>query len=162
MRGKNNRTCAIGFAAILMTAILILGGCSALKSNKGTSSSGQPGQPAKAKPKSLYYDFGDVLLPSELKIDKENSFVFRTPGLTAGVLSLKGRVEINSLITFFENKMPVDGWQAISAFKAPRSMMLFRKQTRWCVISITEAQFNTRVEIWVAPTMAQGDTGLTK
>ena len=162
MQRKNHRTRVVGVATILLAAVLTLGGCSALKSKKGTASPGPAGQPAPAKSKTLYYDFGDVLLPGELKVDKENSFVFRTPGLTAGVLSLKGRVEMNSLITFFENKMPVDGWQAISAFKAPRTMLLFKKQTRWCAISITEVQFNTRVEIWIAPTVTQADTGLIR
>ena len=42
----------------------------------------------------------------------------------------------------------------ISAFKSPRTMMLFQKQTRWCVINITEGQFSTQVEIWVAPTIS--------
>jgi hypothetical protein len=32
-------------------------------------------------------------------------------------------------------------------------MLLFKKQARWCVISITEGQLYTYVEIWVAPTM---------
>ena len=87
--------------------------------------------------------------------------IFTTAGLTAGVLSLKGRVESNSLITFFENRMPEDGWQMISAIKAERSMLLFRKQARWCVIGIEEGQLSTLVQIWVAPTMAP-ESGLHK
>ena len=161
MRGKRHWRFTMIVAAVPLVALLMLSGCSALKSKKTSAPPNKPGQTAKAEPRALYYDFGDVLLPRELKVDTENSFVFRTPGLTAGVLSLKGRVEINSLITFFENKMPVDGWQAISAFKAPRTMMLFKKQTRWCVISIMDSQFSTRVEIWVAPTVPGADSGLT-
>jgi hypothetical protein len=41
-------------------------------------------------------------------------------------------------------------------------MMLYKKQTRWCVISITEGQLNTLVEIWVAPTVPGVDSGLRK
>ena len=106
----------------------------------------------------MYYDFGDVLLPQELKVDMDDTFIFRTPGLTAGVMSLDGRVKVDSLITFFENKMPVDGWRQVSSFKAPRTMMLFSTQTRWCVISISEGRFSTNVKIWVAPALedAQG------
>ncbi len=162
MQGMNRRTGLIGAAAMLLAVVLMLGGCSALRSKKGPATMDQPEKSATAKPKAQYYDFGDILLPIELKVDKENSFVFSTPGLTAGVLSLKGNVEINSLIAFFESKMPVDGWQVVSAFKAPRSMMLFKKQTRWCAISVTEARFSTRVEIWVAPTVAEAGTGLLR
>ena len=162
MRGKSTAFSTVGIFMILVAALFLFSGCSALKSKKTAPQSGSAGQPATAKPKAIYYDFGDVLLPSELKVDKDDSFVFHTPGLTAGVLSLKGHVEISSLINFFENKMPVDGWQAISSFKAPRTMMLYKKQTRWCVISITEGQLNTRVEIWVAPTVADPASGLHK
>ena len=162
MRGKVRRIPAAEVVAVLLALMLMVAGCSAVKSKKGSPTQGQPGQAAKAKTKTVYYDFGDILLPAELKIDKDNSFVFRTPGLTAGVLSLSGRVEINSLITFFENKMPVDGWKAVSAIKAPRTMMLFKKHSRWCVISITESQFKARVEVWVAPTMPDAGPGLKR
>jgi hypothetical protein len=102
----------------------------------------------------LYYDFGDILIPRELKVVKDSSFVFRTPGLSAGVLALKGNVEVNSLITFFETNMAKDNWTPVSSFKSPRSMLLFQKENRWCVINITDESFSTYVEIWVAPTIA--------
>jgi hypothetical protein len=143
------------------TALLLFTGCSALSSKKAPPT-GSTGSRVAPQPKNVYLDFGDVLLPRQLKVDRGNSFVFSTAGFTAGLLSLKGRVEVNSLITFFENKMPVDGWQLISAIKASRSMLLFKKQARWCVISIIEGQLSTRVEIWVAPTMGATEPGLLK
>ena len=138
----------------MVLTISVTWGCSSLKSEQPPQPAGSTVVPAtSAENAPTYYDFGDVLLPSELKINKKDSFVFRTPGLTAGVLALSGRVDTNSLAAFFEKKMPVDGWEQVSAFKAPRSMILFKKQTRWCVISITEGNFTTNVEIWVAPTI---------
>ncbi|MCF8068527.1 MAG: hypothetical protein K9L30_08090 [Desulfobacterales bacterium] len=109
----------------------------------------------------LYYDFGDVLLPKELKLNQDSSFVYRTPGFTAGVLALKGRVEYNSLINFFEVNMIKDNWRAISYFKSPRTIMMYQKDNRWCVISIHEGDFTTHVEIWVAPTLSEVE-GLLK
>jgi hypothetical protein len=142
--------------------LMMFTGCSVLQSKKASSNRSR----VAAQPKNVYLDFGDVLLPRQLKVDRGNSFVFSTAGLTAGLLSLKGRVEGNSMISYFENKMPVDGWQLISAIKSSRSMLLFKKQARWCVISITEGQITTYVEIWVAPTMGgaapQPEPGLLK
>jgi len=146
---------------ILMAAMLAVSGCSVLKSKQGPTASAAAGSAQPAQTKTMYLDFGDVLLPKELKVNKDDSFVFTTAGLTAGVLSLKGRVESNSLITFFENRMPEDGWQMISAIKSHRSMMLFKKQARWCVIGIEEGQMSTYAEIWVAPTMTL-ESGLNK
>lgn len=159
MRGHKNRIFAIGAAAILLAAIFMLGGCSVMQSRQGAPS---PSQPAEDKPKTIYYDFSDILLPSELKVNKTDTFVFHIPGLTAGVLSLKGRLEANSLIAFFENKMPLDGWQAVGSFKGTRSMLLFRKPARWCAINVTKTQFNTQVEIWVAPTVVDDELGLNR
>ncbi len=107
----------------------------------------------------LYYDFGDILIPRELNVVKDSSFVFRTPGLSAGVLSMKGNVEVTSLITFFEANMAKDNWTPVSSFKSPRSMMLFQKENRWCVINITDQSFSTYVEIWVAPTIGSAGAG---
>lgn len=152
-------------AAILVLMIVIaLGatGCSSLKSKKSTSSSATPTSPTTAKSKTVYYDFGDVLLPAQLSVNDKESFVFTTSGLTAGVLSLKGRLTAKSLISFFSNKMPVDGWQMINKFTGQRNMMLFKKRTRYCTITIDEGQLTTIVELWVAPSMVAGGAGLRK
>ncbi len=148
-------------AVVLLAGILAISGCTALETK-----SSEPSPAASATkdegPVPLYYDFGDVLVPSELKINKKTSFVFQTPGLSAGVLSLKGRVEGSSLIAFFENNMAKDAWKKVSSFKSPRTILMFQKENRWCVINITDGDFNTSVEIWVAPMMSDTDTGLMK
>lgn len=143
--------------SLLCIVLLLLSGCSVLKMKKSTSSQNTPQVAAKPENVPTYYDFGDVLVPKELKVDAKNSFVFRTPGLTVGMLALKGRVQADTLPTFFENKMPVDGWRLISSIEGKRSMMLFRKNNRWCVINITDSQFSTTVEIWVSTSMNNGN-----
>ena len=148
--------------ALGVSVMVLATGCTALKGKKSSTAQMQPTRKAQPANAPVYYDFGDVLLPKELKIDKDESFVFNSPGVTAGVLTLSGHVDSSSLINFFENKMPADGWYLISSIKAPRTKMLFRKESRWCVISIRDGQLSTSVEVWVAPTMAGSDMGLTK
>jgi hypothetical protein len=58
--------------------------------------------------------------------------------------------------------MANDNWNIISSFKSERTMLLFQKAQRWCVMSITDETFNTHVEIWVAPTTKDTQTGLLK
>lgn len=151
VRNKNARIAVVLFMMVLMVA-----GCASTKA-------GQPDAAAGAdKNDPLYYDFGDVLVPREMKVDKNASFVFRTPGLSAGVLSMKGRVDGPSLITFFETNMANDNWSLVSAFKSFRNIMLFKKENRWCVINITEKSINTYLEIWVSPTVEGAAPGLFK
>jgi len=113
------------------------------------------------QPTSLYYDFGDVLIPKELKIVQDPSFIYRTGGYACGLMVLKGRVELTSMINFFANNMVKDNWRLLSTFKSPRTLLLFQKDNRWCIITITEGRFSmpSEVAIWVAPTGSQAGAG---
>ena len=146
---------------IFMIAVVFsAGGCSSLskKDDKATA----PASKSSSAVAAQYYDFGDVLVPKEMKVDKKSSFIYQTSGFSAGVLVLKGRIETSSLISFFETNMAKDNWNNISSFKSERTMLLFQKTHRWCVMSITDEAFNTYVEIWVAPTTKDPQTGLLK
>jgi hypothetical protein len=152
----------VGIATLLLVFTICLG-CTRLKTSTKKSERPEPAASMEAKtPVPLYYDFEDVLVPSELKVDKERSFVYHAPDFTTGVLVLTGRVEANSLIRFFDNNLAKDNWRLVSSFKSPRTMMFFNKSNRVCVINITEKRFNTEVEIWVAPTMETSEEGLLK
>lgn len=151
-----------GIAALLIVFSIFLG-CARLKTSTKRSERPEPAASLQAKtPVPLYYDFEDVLVPSELKVDKERSFVYHAPDFTTGVLVLTGRVEVNSLIRFFDDNLAKDNWRLVSSFKSPRTIMFFNKSNRVCVINITEKHFNTEVEIWVAPTMETSEGGLLK
>jgi hypothetical protein len=104
------------------------------------------------EPGPVYYDFGDVSIPPELSLSRKDSFVYQAQGFSAGVLVLYGKVELGRLLGFFEKNMAKDNWMLVSTFKSPRSIMLFQKPGRMCVINVTESSFSTSVEIWVAPT----------
>ena len=142
----------VKFGIVIAVALFMITGCSASQLT-GSSLFGSWTSKQKSRKTPVYHDFEDVLVPSELKIDKRSSFVYHTPGFSGGVLSLKGRVESNSLIAFFESNMLRDNWRMISSFKSPRTIILFHKESKWCVISISEKEFSTYVEIWVAPTI---------
>lgn len=105
---------------------------------------------------SLYYDFKDVPVPKELDIKKEKSFVFQTTGFTTGLLTFSGNVESDSLISFFNNKMPEDGWRLLSSFRSLKNILFFQKENRFCIITIISKTFTTNVEILVTPSFQSG------
>ncbi|MDP2647112.1 MAG: hypothetical protein Q8P24_19425 [Desulfobacterales bacterium] len=155
---KTRRHRAIGVLVFLTVLLLLMAGCSRLKPRNDPGSAGL----VQKERGSVYYDFGDIPVPRELKMDKGLSFVFRAPGFSAGVLSLYGRVEVNSLINFFDQHMARDNWRPVSSFKSPRTIMLFNKENRWCVINISEKSYYTHVDIWVSPASGGEAPGLTK
>jgi hypothetical protein len=159
---KNQRINNVyGYVAVIATLLIIFSGCSTLKSSEKDSSFGSAVSKER-KDMPVYYDFGDVLVPKDLKIDKKSSFVYSAPGFSAGVLVLSGRVDVGSLFSFFEENMAKDNWKTVVSFKSERTVMLFQKENRWCIINITDGQFSTDIEIWVAPTVTEGARGLLK
>ena len=147
-----NRKRYLTILACVVAMVLAAGGCSSLTKKDKQATAPSAEAQTRAGVAARYYDFGDVLVPQELKVEKKSSFIYQTDGFSAGVLVLKGRIETSSLISFFENNMTKDNWKIISTFKSGRTMLLFQKANRWCVMNIIDETFNTYVEIWVAPT----------
>lgn len=138
---------------IMVFVFFLCSGCAGLFGSKGGSLSSSSQSEENSIP--LYRDFEDVAIPRELKEDKKSTYIIESAGYRSGILALKGRVERNSLIDFFKDNMSKDNWKAITSFKTPkRAIMLFQKENRWCMISVTEKEINTYIEIGVVPTIA--------
>ncbi|MEW5734812.1 MAG: hypothetical protein AB1921_08150 [Thermodesulfobacteriota bacterium] len=143
------------FLRILLSALAL----AVLFSGCVTDQAGKKAE-AQKEPAPLYYDYGDVQVPPELSLDRKASFLYQAGGLSAGVLVLSGGMEPDAILKFFEKNMAKDNWTLKSLFKSERSIMLFSKENRWCIINVTRHPLATGVEIWVAPTMGgEGDKG---
>ena len=149
--------------------VLILTACSGLESGvmsaSGTAAANKAtGKNAVGEAKKLpdQKEFGDVMIPREMDIDKDSSFIYNRSGLNVGLLRLAGRVERNSLMRYFQNNMATDGWRMISQFRSPQSLMIFEKQNRMCVIAIEDADFHTFADVWVVPNNETIDYPQTK
>ncbi len=148
-----------GWTIVCIGLLGFMLGCgSVLQEQKKESSTGMttpPSQGAKKldRPDARYYDFEDIQIPNELKLDTKNSRVFQSPNLMAGVLVFDGYVEVKSLTNFFKDAMAKDNWQAKGSFKLPpKTVLLFEKKNKRSVFFIEETMFNTHVEIWMIPT----------
>ena len=117
-------------------------------------------QPKSRKITAVYYDFEDVLIPMELKVVEDKTVVISTPGFTSGIITLKGRIERRSLFNFFTNNMQKDNWNILSQIKSPgTTIMVFQKAARISVITIRSEQYNTYVEVGVAPSVEESEAG---
>jgi hypothetical protein len=132
----------LGVAVILFLLALMLPGCMTAQKG-GTSSVSDKGTRAS------YYDFDDILIPSELSLDKKNSFVFTAGRSKVGILLFSGRVEPSSLAAFFQTNMQKDGWRLLNSFKYRQYLLIFLKEERTCGITITEKTFSTKAEVRV-------------
>lgn len=133
----------VGVIALITYTFFIMGCSTGGKKRKA---------PKQQKQLTQYWDFADILVPVQLKFVKDESFIYSTPNFTSGVLAFKGKVEKGSLANFFQNNMTADNWQMVSLLKGPKTVLIYKKENRICMIRIVEAAMSTTTEIWVAPT----------
>ena len=88
-------------------------------------------------------EFEDVLVPRDMTVDRDASFVYSGAGQPIGLLRMSGRVDAISLIRFFKTNLTNDGWQMVSELRAPQSFLMYQKAKRMCVILIEDGTFQT-------------------
>ena len=136
-----------GFSLIAIFFFIFMAGCASMK--RGSTSAAALARDKGKMP--TYHDFSDVLIPPGYKVNKKATFVFQTPGFSAGVMVFKGKIKLDFLVKFFNKNMSDDNWRLVSSFKSPRTLLIYNKENRWCVINISIS--DSRVEVWLAPTM---------
>ena len=149
------------FAMILFLVLgagLALPAANALAQHHEVSTTKDPAEsstpnpdPKPESPDALYYDFTDVLIPKQLDLKRDESFVYDTSSFTAGFLTFEGRVEVRSLTQFFVDAMTQDNWLLGAKFTHKEVVLLFEKPNKRTIMYITETRFKTKVRIWVAP-----------
>jgi len=109
-----------------------------------------PSLPGGAK----FLDFNDIPIPREISVQPDRSYVFVAGQIKMGFLTLRGRVDSNSLINFFVAALPHEGWRLKAQFRCNRSLLIFDKPDKVCVILMKEGTYYTYVEIYVSPVAA--------
>jgi hypothetical protein len=140
----------------LMVLLLALGGisgCSSMPWSSDTSSSAAGGSGTHMRPTA--YDFPDVLIPNELELVPSSSYVFQGSKTKAGLLVFKGRVETKSVIDFFQISMPRENWKFKGGFRYKRSVLVFEKPDKICLINVHEDLYYTYVEVYLTPMEGQ-------
>jgi hypothetical protein len=99
----------------------------------------------------VFYDFVDIPIPRELSFVPRDSYVFEAGKTKTGFIVLRGRVEVISIIRFFKLALPREGWNKKGSLQSGRSVLIFEKPAKACIINIYERNLLTYVEIYVIP-----------
>ena len=96
--------------ALALLSLLLLSACALFE--KG---------PAKPEPQRLpdQREFDDVMVPRDMDIDREASAIYRRDGASIGILRMSGRIELSSLMRYFQNNLGNEGWRQISVIAGP-------------------------------------------
>lgn len=99
-----------------------------------------------------YLDFGDIYIPKEFKLVREDSHVYQSGELKVGVLGFKSGLEVARVVDFFVANMPRDNWELQSNFAFKRHILLFHKGNRNCLIVVENNILGgLKIEVWVSP-----------
>ncbi len=100
----------------------------------------------------ITYAFPDLPVPIELERVKSKTMIIKTAGFQGGILVLKGRITMNSLVDFFTKTLPMHGWKLVGRVDTERSFLAFSKgDNSYCLIQIHEPMvFKTEVQIWIS------------
>ena len=153
----------VTWVLVIMLVVGLISGCGFLKPIDTKRISDSPSAQKKISAPG-YHDFDDILVPKAMRVNRKMSSVVESAAMTAGVLSLEGTVGLDELIRFFETNMTKDNWAVVSKLRGPRSILQFKKENRWCMMTLTDRQYGykTRVEIWVTPKKDISSSGLLK
>ncbi len=138
-----------------LASLLIIGqGCSYMPGSGGDEDM-EPVSLSETEAASSPYhpkDFKEILIPSIMEFDREKSMYVKSQDFNGGILHFSGRAETNSLITFFENTMPSKGWTLSGSVKTKKTLLIFTKPGKTCMISIVDPDFSlsTQVSLYIS------------
>jgi hypothetical protein len=145
-----------GWIPLIFVTMIVSGGFTGCASTPWSSDSGSgKAGSSGSHMRPTAYDFPDVLIPNELEVVSGSSYVFQGPKTKAGLLVFKGRVETKSVIDFFQTSMPRENWKFKGGFRYKRSVLVFEKPEKICLINIHEDLYYTYVEIYLTPMEGQ-------
>jgi len=144
----------IGLLLVILLSVMGVGCSTTVKERQ----QGQPVTEATGETKGervvtgKYY-LDDVRIPDELNYKPDESMVYETQKFKAGVLRFsKYRLDVQSLIDFFNYNMVKDNWTFVNMFKGKETQLTFTKPDKTCNIRITETWTGmTQVMIAVGP-----------
>lgn len=137
----------------VLTLFLFIFGCTGMKSEPREETVYEPvsAPPETEAETSRYYDFDDIPIPREMKIDPGNSILFESGRLKSGMLNFTGRVDSDSLFNYFQVSMANEGWRLLNSIKYSTYMLAFDKPEKICIIRIVPKKFSSELQIWVTP-----------
>ena len=98
------------------------------------------------------YRFEDVPVHPKLTIDANESFIFETQSLKAGILAYYGDESMDEVIAFFKAEMPKHAWRLVNAIEAKGTVLMnFEKKGRNALMRVSRGALKTSVEITIGP-----------
>jgi hypothetical protein len=115
----------LSISCFLLTAAL--SGCTTISSNR-------------IEPQAIL-KFSDLPIPAGLKSLPQVSYSFENAGVRVAVLKYQGKANIDQVINFFKEQMPMYNWNLINIIEYGQRLLNFERENETCIITIQVAGF---------------------
>jgi len=107
--------------------ITMLTGCSTVSNNR-------------LEPQTIL-KFSDLPIPTGLKASPRTSYSFENSGVRVAVLKYQGRANIDQVINFYKEQMPLYNWNLINIIEYGQRLLNFERENETCIITVQSAGF---------------------
>jgi hypothetical protein len=85
--------------------------------------------------------FSDLPVPQGLKPLPQISYSFENAGVRVAVLKYQGRANIDQIINFYKEQMPMFNWNLINIIEYGQRLLNFERDNETCIITVQVAGF---------------------
>jgi hypothetical protein len=85
--------------------------------------------------------FLDIPIPADLKPLPQVSYTFENAGVRVAVLKYQGRANIDQVINFFKEQMPMYNWNLVNIIEYGQRLLNFERDSETCIITMQIAGF---------------------
>jgi hypothetical protein len=80
--------------------------------------------------------FEDIPVPAGFKLERKTSYSFQNDTTRVGRLVYEGRGSINQVLAFYQQQMPLHGWQEMSYIDYRSSVRYYEKEGQSCILTV--------------------------
>ncbi len=138
---------------LIFLVLFLFVGCSLLKQNTEDTSLAPPNETQQIS----NLTFEDLPVPSNMKLDRENSFVYETSNYRTGILIYNGNMDAVDVANFYKSEMSKYNWTLVNSLEYKKGSQLIFEKPGWIAVVKIEStwQNSSRLTITIGPKGSQ-------
>ena len=131
----------------LCSLVLVFLGCADLSKKEDNLSS----KNASLLEPSAILKFNDVPVPAGFKLMPQDSYSFETSGVRVGILRYKGKANVDQVINFYKEQMPMYNWNLLNVIEYGDRLMNFDRENETCIIGLLSKGNSITITVSLGP-----------
>ena len=128
--------------------VLMLWGCA------GVSKKDAPSKEEALLEPQATLKFNDIPTPTGFRFLSEESYTFESSGVRVGLLKYQGKADIEQVVNFYKNQMPLYNWNLLNAIEYGQRLLNFDREQESCIINLSAKGKNISITISLGPKSA--------